>query len=56
VPIRLDLTDRATIVDVVRLAPDVTLVINTLINNAGISTAVTITPALRRRPGGRYRG
>jgi NAD(P)-dependent dehydrogenase (short-subunit alcohol dehydrogenase family) len=38
VPIRLDLTDRATIVDAVRLAPDVTL----LINNAGIRTCTPI--------------
>jgi NAD(P)-dependent dehydrogenase (short-subunit alcohol dehydrogenase family) len=38
VPIRLDLTDRATIVDAARLAPDVTL----LINNAGISTRTPI--------------
>jgi NAD(P)-dependent dehydrogenase (short-subunit alcohol dehydrogenase family) len=38
VPIRLDLADRATIVDAARLAPDV----NLLINNAGISTRTPI--------------
>jgi NAD(P)-dependent dehydrogenase (short-subunit alcohol dehydrogenase family) len=38
VPIRLDLTDRATIVDAARLAPDATL----LINNAGVSTRTPI--------------
>ncbi len=41
VPIRLDLTDRASILDAARLAPDVTLVIN----NAGISTGTPILGA-----------
>jgi NAD(P)-dependent dehydrogenase (short-subunit alcohol dehydrogenase family) len=45
-PLRLDLTDRASIAAAARLAPDVTL----LINNAGISTHTSILgeePALR---------
>ena len=38
VPVRLDLTDRSSIAEAARLAPDVTLVIN----NAGISTRAPI--------------